>query len=40
MTARLLRLWRWLKAHIVPLTIEKDARADVKGGGVGFRFWF
>jgi hypothetical protein len=40
MSTRWQRLWRWLKAHVVPLKLEKDARTDVKGGGVGFRFWF
>jgi len=33
-------LWQWLKAHVRPLKIERDPKADVKGGAVGFRFWF
>jgi hypothetical protein len=33
-------LWRWLKAHIVWLKVEKPTDHDSKGWAVGFRFWF
>lgn len=34
------RLWRWLKAHLVTLPIDKPKDKDVRGNAVGFRFWF
>lgn len=34
------RLWGWFKARVVMLKPEKAPQTDVKGGAIGFRFWF
>jgi hypothetical protein len=34
------KLWEWIRTSVVILRPEKPADKDLKGGAIGWRFWF